>query len=101
LMTYLILTLVVLAVLAIITVPTLRRLPIKPLLATLGVLLVLTLIFDNIIVGIGLVDYDPDKEVGIRLPWMPIEDFSYTVGAVLLIPALWWWLRPRDRENNA
>lgn len=100
-MTYLILTVVVLATLVAVTYSTMRRFPGRPLAATALVLLLLTLIFDNVIVGVGLVDYDPDKILGIRLPWMPIEDFSYTVGAVLLIPTVWWWLRPRDKDDGS
>lgn len=99
-MTYLVLTVVALGLLAAVTASALRRLPRGPLVATLGVLLVLTLVFDNIIVGVGLVDYDPERILGIRLPWMPIEDFSYTVGAVLMVPALWWWLGSRRDDSR-
>ena len=91
-MTYAILSLAVLAVIAVTTVPTLRRLPLRPLLVTALVLIALTAVFDNVIVGLDLVAYDEAKISGLRVPIAPIEDFSYTLGAVMLVPALWTWL---------
>lgn len=91
-MTYVVLSLAVLAAIAVVTTPTLRRLPRRPLLITALVLIALTAVFDNVIVGIGLVDYDDTKILGLRVPYAPIEDFSYTLGAVMLVPALWTWL---------
>lgn len=91
-MTYVVLSLAVLGAIAVITMPTLRRHARQPLLITALVLIALTAVFDNIIVGIGLVDYDDTKILGLRVPFAPIEDFSYTLGAVMLVPALWTWL---------
>lgn len=91
-MTYLVLSVAVLSAIALVSVPTLRRLPSRPLLVTAAVLLVLTAVFDNVIVGLDLVAYDEAKIVGLRVPIAPIEDFSYTLGAVMLVPALWSWL---------
>ncbi|PKQ27212.1 MAG: lycopene cyclase domain-containing protein [Actinobacteria bacterium HGW-Actinobacteria-4] len=97
-MTYVALSVAVLAVLGILTWRVLSGLPTKPLLLTLAVLVVLTAVFDNIIVGVGLVDYDPALISGIRVPIAPIEDFAYTVGAVMIVPALWTWLGRRQRR---
>ena len=58
-------------------------------------LVVLTAIFDNVIVGVGIVAYDPARISGIRIGVAPIEDFSYTVAAVVLLPCLWSLLTPR------
>ncbi|MDN4472401.1 lycopene cyclase domain-containing protein [Demequina zhanjiangensis] len=82
----------------------LRRLPARPLLLTGAVLLALTFVFDNLIVGAGIVGYDDSLTLGIRVPIAPIEDFAYAIGAVLLIPALWQWnsrLAPRDHHTAA
>lgn len=65
------------------------RMPRRPLIVTMIILLVLTLVFDNIIIGLSIVDYDPTKILGIRLGVAPIEDFMYAVLAVLLVPAIW------------
>lgn len=99
-MTYLVLSLTVLAIVGVVTVPTLRRLPLPPLLMTALVLLALTAVFDNIIVGLDLVAYDEAKILGIRVPIAPIEDFSYTLGAVMLVPALWTWLGRADKNGD-
>jgi lycopene cyclase domain-containing protein len=52
-------------------------------------LVVLTAIFDNVIVATGVVAYAPDRISGIRLGVMPVEDFAYAIAAVVLLPALW------------
>jgi lycopene cyclase domain-containing protein len=61
----------------------------------LGALLVLTVIFDNVIVGTGIVGYDPARILGWRIGTAPIEDFAYPVAAALALPALWTLLGPR------
>lgn len=88
-MTYVVLSVAVIALLALACAPVLRRLPRWPLLLTGLVLLTLTVIFDNVIVGVGLVDYDESLISGVRMPIAPLEDLAYTVGSVLLIPTLW------------
>lgn len=57
---------------------------------SLGVLLVLTAVFDNVMIGSGLFDYAQQTLLGPRVGLAPIEDFSYPVSVVLFAPALWW-----------
>lgn len=64
----------------------------------LAVLLVLTAVFDNVIVGLAIVDYDPARILGIRIGVAPIEDFAYPIAAALALPALWWGLPGRHRK---
>ncbi|WP_062464988.1 lycopene cyclase domain-containing protein [Demequina soli] len=97
-MTYVLLSVAVLALIAAVTVPTLRRLPHRPLLLTGLTLVALTAVFDNVIVGLGIVAYDESLVSGIRVGSAPLEDFSYTLGAVMLVPALWTRLA-RDGED--
>ena len=52
-------------------------------------MLILTAVFDNLIILAGIVDYDAAKLMGIYVGVVPIEDFAYTVVAVLLVPAIW------------
>jgi lycopene cyclase domain-containing protein len=54
-----------------------------------GILLVLTAIFDNVMIGIGLVGYDRTLISGIFIGRAPLEDFAYTVAAAVLLPSLW------------
>lgn len=53
------------------------------------ILLALTALFDNVMIAIGLVDYNPAVTNPARLGVAPLEDFAYTVAAVLLLPAIW------------
>ncbi len=63
-------------------------------------LVVLTAVFDNVLVGTGIVGYDPDLISGIRLGVAPIEDFAYTLAALVLLPSLWSLLTPRRGEPS-
>jgi lycopene cyclase domain-containing protein len=59
------------------------------------VLLATTAAFDNVMIGIGLVDYNPDLISGAFLGIAPLEDFAYAIAAVVLLPSLWHLLAPR------
>lgn len=76
-----------------------KRIPIRPWLLTAAVLIALTIVFDNIMIGVGLFYYSPETSSGITIGLMPIEDLSYTVFAVLVLPALWaHLLQPRPDQ---
>ena len=47
-------------------------------------MLIGTAIFDNAIIGFGLVAYDETKISGIKIGLAPIEDFAYSIAVVLL-----------------
>ena len=79
------------------TTPRPRR-RLAALFLTLAVLLVLTAIFDNVIVGLGIVGYDEAKISGVLVGVAPLEDFAYTVAAVLMLPALWMLLPARPQR---
>jgi small toxic polypeptide LdrA/B/C/D len=63
---------------------------------TLLSLLVLTAIFDNLIIWAGIVEYNSSHILDWYIGLAPIEDFFYTIGAALLIPLLW---REDERKN--
>ena len=63
--------------------------PMKPLVLTLIIILLLTAVFDSLIVGFGMVAYDPTKILGIKIGNAPIEDFFYALLAVMLVPVIW------------
>jgi lycopene cyclase domain-containing protein len=62
-------------------------------------LLILTAVFDNVIIGTGLVAYDDSLISGVRIGLAPIEDFAYTVAALVLLPAVWELLPHRAGEG--
>ncbi|RNE48765.1 lycopene cyclase domain-containing protein [Corynebacterium alimapuense] len=54
-----------------------------------AVLLVLTAIFDNLMIWAELVGYGDAQRLGIQVGLVPIEDFFYAIFVALIIPALW------------
>ena len=69
-----------------------------PALVAVGVLVLATAVFDSVIVGTGIVGYDPARILGVRIGAAPIEDFAYPIAAGLALPALWHRLgRRRSR----
>jgi lycopene cyclase domain-containing protein len=63
----------------------------------LAVVLVLTAVFDNVLVGLGIVGYDESLISGVRIGVAPIEDFAYAVAAAIGLPSLWILLRREHR----
>ena len=90
--TYLVLSLVVLVpvcALALTVLVRAGRPVLLPALAGLAVLVAMTAVFDNVIVGSGIVGYDEGRILGLRLGVAPVEDFSYAIAAALALPAVW------------
>ena len=54
-----------------------------------GLLLLLTAVFDNVMIGIGLVGYDESLISGVFVGIAPLEDFAYSIAAAVLLPCLW------------
>lgn len=69
-----------------------------PALVAVGVLLVATALFDSVIVGTGIVGYDPARILGLRIGTAPVEDFAYPIAAGLALPALWHLIGPRKAD---
>lgn len=55
----------------------------------LGVVLVMTAVFDNVMIGVGLVGYNESLISGAFIGIAPLEDFAYAIAAVILLPSLW------------
>lgn len=66
-----------------------RKSPWRAIGFTMLWMLLVTLVFDNIIIGLEIVGYDKTKISGILLGLAPIEDFAYTVVAVLAVGIIW------------
>jgi lycopene cyclase domain-containing protein len=95
------------ALLAGILLPLLDRRPGNPwpdaraVAITAAALLVLTAIFDNVMIGAGLFHYSPEHLTGLRIGLAPLEDFAYPLAAALLLPSLWTVLGRRHRTDAA
>lgn len=67
-----------------------------------AVLLVLTAVFDNIMIAVGLFTYPPQHLSGLRIGLAPLEDFTYPLCAAFLVPAVYALLtRPTTRTARA
>ncbi|MEA9984094.1 MULTISPECIES: lycopene cyclase domain-containing protein [Subtercola] len=87
-----------LAILLAMTARVVRHTPrLGALLITAVVLVGMTAVFDNIMIGIGLVGYNTALISGAMVGIAPLEDFAYAIGAVILLPALWSLLPPSRR----
>lgn len=88
-MTYWTLNAIFLAVVAIAALVALRRVRWAAVGITLAILLVMTAVFDNIMISVGLVAYNESLISGAFIGVAPLEDFAYTIAAVVGLPSLW------------
>jgi lycopene cyclase domain-containing protein len=65
-----------------------RPLLVPCLLAALA-LFVLTAVFDNVMIAVGIMQYSSDAISGLWIGLAPLEDFAYPLAAVILLPSLW------------
>jgi lycopene cyclase domain-containing protein len=66
-----------------------RKSPWRAIGFTMIWMLLTTLVFDNVIIALGIVGYDSEKISGLLLGLAPIEDFAYTVVSVLAVAIIW------------
>jgi lycopene cyclase domain-containing protein len=60
--------------------------------ATYPIIVFFQLISNGILTGRGIVRYDPDAILGLRLVYAPVEDLLFGFALVLLTLSLWtWW----------
>lgn len=67
---------------------------------TAAVLVVLTAVFDSLMIAAGLMEYTAAHLIGWFIGLAPIEDFAYPIAAVILLPALWLLAAPRPRYRR-
>ena len=103
-MTYALLCAVFIAVSAVVAVIAWRRAPrghTAALAISALVLLVLTAVFDTIMIAAGLFEYADAQISGVRIGLAPIEDFAYPLAGLLLLTAVWNLLGARGRRGTA
>lgn len=86
--TYIALNIVVLAIVTLALCIRVKK-PSRAWVVTFLSLLLLTFVFDNIMIALGMFTYAPDKILGIQLLLAPVEDFMYPLLACILLPVLW------------
>lgn len=65
---------------------------------TIAVLLILTVVFDSLMIMADLFRFDEESMLGVRVWQAPIEDLAWPVAAGLLLPALREVLTPREED---
>lgn len=105
-MTYTLIVVPFVLITVIVTLATLRRPAFGRRMAASAiaavVLVILTAIFDNAMIAAGLIVYPEQHLSGLRIGLAPLEDFSYSLCAAFLVPAVYTLLTRRtDREENA
>jgi lycopene cyclase domain-containing protein len=71
---------------------------------TTALLIVLTAVFDNVMIAAGFFEYADSGISGIRFVLMPVEDFLYPLAGSLLIAGVWELLgseRDARRRSDA
>ena len=100
-MTYWALNAIFLGVVVLAAVVAFRRLRWAAVGITLAILLVMTAVFDNVMISIGLVAYNEALISGAFLGVAPLEDFAYAIAAVVGLPSLWVLLERRPRDSGS
>ncbi|GGD30933.1 lycopene cyclase domain-containing protein [Nocardioides daphniae] len=67
---------------------------------TLASLVVLTAVFDSVMIAADLFRFDESRLVGWFVGLAPVEDFAWPVAAVLVVPAVVLLLTRDDREQQ-
>jgi len=99
--TYLVLNLIFLGVLIAILAFLKTIVVNKSTLIVAAILLILTAVFDSIIIGLGIVGYDTEKILGVMIFNAPIEDFFYTLLVIIAVPSLWKLIGKIRHAKNA
>lgn len=66
---------------------------------TLLALLLLTLVFDNLMISLGFFSYAPSLITGISVGVAPIEDFFYAICAAVVVPLAWQRFLPSNKRS--
>jgi lycopene cyclase domain-containing protein len=59
--------------------------------------LVFQLLSNGVLTGRGVVRYDPERILGLRILYAPVEDLLFGFALVLFTLSLWVWLGKRER----
>lgn len=87
-MNYFLLNCIFLAAVFLLALPVMAQIKWRAIAYATAALLAITAIFDNVIIGLGIVAYDPALISGIKVGLAPIEDFAYSLAAPLLITVI-------------
>lgn len=85
---------------AILAIAMRKRISATGTLWTALLVLTATAIFDNYIIGTGIVAYQESAISGVKIGLAPIEDFGYAIAAILGLPAIWEFAISREKKGS-
>lgn len=68
--------------------------------AAYPIVLVFQLLSNGVLTGRGVVRYDPETILGLRIAYAPVEDLLFGFALVLITLALWTWNGKRVRPTR-
>jgi len=71
-----------------------------PVLMSGTVVMILTAVFDNVMIRSGLMAYSSSVTSGLLIGVAPLEDFAYPVAGLILLPALWLLVGGRQAHDR-
>jgi lycopene cyclase domain-containing protein len=98
-MTYIILNFIFLITLVMFLPKELKKIP-KAWWITLAGLIVLTAIFDPLMIFLHFFQYEPSKILGLKFFGAPIEDFFYALYAACIVPLVWNRLGEKNEPRH-
>jgi lycopene cyclase domain-containing protein len=88
------------AAVAVVRLRTSRRRYLVATALTALLLLVLTAVFDSVMIAADLFRYDAGALVGLTIGRAPVEDLAWPLAAALLLPALWTLLARPEADRG-
>jgi lycopene cyclase domain-containing protein len=71
-----------------------------PIAAAGVVVVILTAVFDNVMIHSGLIAYASETISGMLIGVAPLEDFAYPVAGLILLPSLWLLFGKRGTNDR-
>lgn len=68
--------------------------------AAYPIVLVFQLLSNGVLTGRGVVRYNPDAVLGLRIAYAPVEDLLFGFALVLFTLSLWTWSGVRARRST-
>lgn len=72
----------------------------RPVIIATGCMIVLTAVFDSILIAMGFYSYNPAKLMGVFVGRAPVEDLFYIGIAVLVTSSIWKWMEVRSERDK-
>jgi lycopene cyclase domain-containing protein len=67
--------------------------------ATYPIIIIFQLLSNGVLTGLGVVRYNPEAIVGLRIAYAPVEDLAFGFALVLTSLSLWVWLGRREAQR--